>query len=210
VKAVGKPVLSIYYDFASPFCYVARAIVRRLAAVHEITVEWLPFEVIDYLPAKGAMPQNPAFVRRNEATRALRLAEQYGLVLHLRERLLNSNLALCAVEHARHVLGDSAAADRLHGALFDAFYRDERDIGDIDIVLQVAEESGVRNGLEEALRSGIHRSAVAASRAEAHALGVVAVPTWLCNGSGIVGIVEFAEYQRLFEEEANQPRAAQG
>ncbi len=103
-----------------------------------------------------------------------------------------------------------AAADRLHGALFDAFYRDERDIGDIDIVLQVAEESSIRDGLDEALRSGFHKSAVAASRAEAQALGVVAVPTWLCNGSGIVGIVEFEEYQRLFEEQANRPRAARG
>jgi 2-hydroxychromene-2-carboxylate isomerase len=210
VTAVGKPVLSIYYDFASPFCYVARAIAERLAAVREITVEWLPFEVIDYLPAKGAMPQNPAFVRRNEATRALRLAEQYGLILHLRERLLNSNLALCAVEHARHAVDDPNATDRLHEALFDAFYRDERDISEIDTVLQVGKEAGIRDGLEEALRDGSHKQAVAASRTAAHALGVVAVPTWLCNGSGIVGIVEFEEYQRLFDVPLNQPPAPRG
>jgi predicted DsbA family dithiol-disulfide isomerase len=210
VTADATPVLSIYYDFASPFCYVARAIADRLAAVREITMEWLPFEVIDYLPAKGAMPQNPAFVRRNEATRALRLAEQYGLILHLRERLLNSNLALCAVEYARCLLNDAGAADRLHGALFDAFYRDERDISEIDIVLQVGKEAGMRDGLEDALRSGSHTAAVAASRTAAHALGVVAVPTWLCNGSGIVGIVEFEEYQRLFDVPANQPPTPRG
>lgn len=207
MTAIDRPVLSIYYDFASPFCYVARAIATRLAAFRDITVEWLPFEVIDYLPAKGAMPQNPAFVRRNEATRALRLAEHYGLVLHLRERLLNSNLALCAVEHVRACRPQADAADRLHGALFDAFYRDERDIGDIDTVLQVAGEVGLRDGLEDALRSGTHKQTVAASRVAAHALGVVAVPTWLCNGAGIVGIVDFEEYPKLFERSVNQARA---
>ncbi len=208
MTAVDRPLLSIYYDFASPFCYVARAIARRLATDREIVVEWLPFEVIDYLPAKGAMPQNPAFVRRNEAARALRLGDQYGLVIHLRERLLNSNLALCAVEHVRHALEDAEAADRLHGALFDAFYRDERDISDIETVLKVAEEAAVVDGLEEALQAGSHKPAVAASRAAAHALGVVAVPTWLCNGSGIVGIVDLEEYPRLFEAPTIQSSAA--
>ena len=204
MTAVDGPVLSIYYDFASPFSYIARTVAKRLAAGRDVKVAWLPFEVIDYLPPSGAMPQNPAFVRRNEARRALQLAEQYGLVLHLRDRLLNSNLALCAVEHARLTTGDPDAADRLHGTLFDAFYRDERDIGDIEVVLKLAEEADTGEGLEEVLRSGVHRERVAASRAGAEALGVVAVPTWLCNGSGIVGIVDFAEYFRLIEVRAGQ------
>ncbi|MGH2346954.1 MAG: DsbA family oxidoreductase [Chloroflexota bacterium] len=200
--------LSIYYDFASPFCYIARAIALRLAEEREITVTWLPFEVIDYLPPKGAMPQNPAFVRRNEAARALRLAEEYGQTIHLRERLLNSNLALCAVEHARLSPAGATGADRLQGALFEAFYRDQRDIGDLDIVLAVGAEVGIDSGLEDALRSGTHKERVAASRAEAHALGVVAVPTWLCNGFGIVGIVDLEEYVRLIDARPASDEAA--
>ncbi len=189
--------LTVYYDFASPFCYIARAIVGRLIESCALKVTWLPFEVIDYLPPKGAMPQNPAFVRRGEAARAQRLAEQYGLTLHVRERLLNSNLALCAVEHARHSTRDAGAADRLHGALFDAFYRDQRDIGDLGTIVGVAEEAGVIDGLEAALRSGAYKERVAQSRVDAHAQGIVAVPTWLAHGYGIVGIVEYPEYERL-------------
>jgi predicted DsbA family dithiol-disulfide isomerase len=203
-----RPRLTIYYDFASPFCYIARAIVRQLGAERDLEVVWLPFEVIDYLPPKGAMPQNPAFVRRNEAARARRLAEEYGLTIHLRERLLNSNLALCAVEHARLSAAGAAGADRLHGALFDAFYRDQRDIGDLDVVLAVGTAMGIDDGLEAALRSGMHRERVAASRAEAHALGVVAVPTWLANGFGIVGIVGFEDYLRLVDARLGSVEAA--
>ena len=190
--------LRIYYDFASPFCYVARAIVAELRERHQFTVSWLPFEVIDYLPPKGAMPQNPAFVRRAEAARTAQLATTHGLRIHLRERLLNSNLALCAVEQVRQATGDDwEAVDAVHGALFDAFYRDQRDIGDLDTIVAVLDDLGSGKGVDQALRDGRHRARVARSRADAHALGVVAVPTWLCGGYGIVGIVDVSEYERL-------------
>ena len=189
--------LTVFYDFASPFCYLARAIVARLATSRHFTITWRPFEVIDYLPPKGAMPQNPAFVRRGEAARAQRLAENYNLTLHIRERLLNSNLALCAVEHVRHHVGEPGAVDRLHGALFDGLYRDQRDIGDLATVLQVAEETGLIQDMESALRAGTYKEGVAQSRSDAHAQGIVAVPTWLAHGYGIGGIVDYAEYERL-------------
>jgi predicted DsbA family dithiol-disulfide isomerase len=198
--------LRIYYDFASPFCYVARAVVARLAEDHDLSVDWQPFEVIDYLPAKGAMPQNPAFVRRGEAQRAARLAEQYGLTVHLRERLLNSNLALCAVEHARLTReGDIGAVDRVHGALFDAFYCDQRDIGDLEVVLKVAGEVGLASGLEPALRDGRYVASVARSRTEAHEIGVVAVPTWLAGGYGVVGIPDLDAFERFVLQAGKSP-----
>jgi predicted DsbA family dithiol-disulfide isomerase len=155
------------------------------------------------------MPQNPAFVRRGEAARAQRLADHYGLTLHLRDRLLNSNLALQAVEHARLTSSsDPGAADRLHGALFDAFYRDQRDISVLEIVLEVARECATDAGLEEALRAGIHKELVARSRLDAHAQGVVAVPTWLYGGYGAVGIVDYSEYERLLEAPLAAPPVA--
>ena len=200
--------LTVYYDFASPFCYIARAIVARLAASRPVTVTWQPFEVIDYLPPKGAMPQNPAFVRRGEADRALRLAEHYALTVHIRERLLNSNLALCAVEQVRHDTEDFGAVDRLHGALFDAYYRDQRDIGDLATVLAVAEETGLIQGMETALRSERYKERVGQSRSDAHAQGIVAVPTWLAHGYGIVGIVDYAEYERLLATAAQRDSVA--
>ena len=62
--------LRIYYDFASPFCWIALEMAGRLANTYQLRVDWQPFEVIDYLPERGAMPQNPAFVRRGEEARA--------------------------------------------------------------------------------------------------------------------------------------------
>ena len=192
--------LRIYYDFSSPFCYAGRAVVARLRETWPLVVEWLPFEIIDYLPPKGANPQNPAFVRRGERQRALRLAEQYGLTMHLRERLLNTNLALCAVEQVRATTeGDADAVDRLHGALFDAYYRDQRDIADLGVVLDVSREQSLDAGMEAALSDGRHRVKVARSRAEAHANGVVSVPTWLAGGYAVVGVPELAAFERLLE-----------
>jgi predicted DsbA family dithiol-disulfide isomerase len=197
--------LSIYYDFASPFCYIALEIVRRLQRDRQFHAEWLPFEVIDYLPERGAMPQNPAFVRRGEAARTAKLAHEYGLEIHLRERLLNSNVALCTVEHAKRVQAGAAIGDVVPGvvaALFEAYYRDGRDISDIGTVLDVAASVGLGGELEQILTEGRYRQQVAASRYAAHALGVVAVPTWLAGGYGVVGIPEYTEVERLLDTAA--------
>lgn len=201
--------LRIYYDFASPFCYVARAVVTRLRQTHDLLVDWQPFEVIDYLPPTGAMPQNPAFVRRGEAQRTAKLAVEYGLTIHLRDRLLNSNPALCAVEHTREATGrDPRAVDALHGALFDAFYRDQRDISERAVVLEVAEGLDLADGLREALEDGRHRDTVARSRTAAHDNGVVAVPTWLAGGYAVVGIPEFAAFEQLIDAASTAPDPA--
>lgn len=193
----------IYYDFASPFCYVARAVLARLSAAHDLRIEWQPFEVIEYLPPQGAMPQNPAFVRRAEAREIARLGGEYGLQIGLRERLLNSNLALCAVEHARVVEaagGPSGLVDAVHRALFEAFYRDERDIGASPVVLEAAQAAGLGDGLAAALADGRYRAAVAGSRKEAEDLGVVAVPTFLAAGYGVVGIPAYSAFEGLVRQ----------
>ncbi|MDB5077288.1 MAG: hypothetical protein JWO42_3467 [Chloroflexi bacterium] len=193
--------LRIYYDFASPFCYVALEIARRLERDwSDLRVDWLPFEVIDYLPERGAMPQNPAFVRRGEAARTAKLAAEYGLEIHLRDRLLNSNLALCTVEHAKrmNLEADSGGSpQRVLAALFEAFYSDQRDISEIDVVLEVAASQGLEGNLEEALRQGHYKSQVAQSRTDAYELGVVAVPTWLAAGNGVVGVPDYSDLERL-------------
>ena len=201
----------VYYDFASPFCYVARATLARLSAAHDLRVEWQPFEVIEYLPPQGAMPQNPAFVRRAEAREIARLEGEYGLRIGLRERLLNSNLGLCAVEYARaaEAAGGSAGlADAVHRALFEAFYRDERDIGASSVVLEVVQAAGLDDGLVEALEDGRYRAAVARSRKEAEDLGVVAVPTFLAGGYGVVGIPAYDAFEGLVRQAANASEKA--
>jgi predicted DsbA family dithiol-disulfide isomerase len=194
--------LRVYYDFASPFCRIALEISRHLEMRYDICVDWQPFEVIDYLPARGAMPQNPAFVRRGEEARALKLAIEYGLDMHLRDRLLNSNLALCAVEYAKSIDAgqdrSTAHAKAMHSALFDAYYRDQRDISDRAVVVDVGRQVGLdADNLDNVLRSGSFKQVVAASRSTAHAVGVVAVPTWLANNYGMVGIPSTEEIDRF-------------
>jgi len=199
--------LTVHYDFSSPFCYVAVEIVARLRTSHApLRVNWRPFEVIDYLPERGAMPQNPAFVRRAETAQVARVARQYDLRIHVPERLLNSNLALCAVEYAVESEGlgiaEEGSAEQLQRSLFEAHYRDRLDISDIAVVLDVARRSGISEDLADALLARRFCAQVAASRAAANELGVVAVPTWLAGGYGAVGIPSFSDLVRLLETAA--------
>ena len=153
------------------------------------------------------MPQNPAFVRRAEVRHATRVAAEYGLPLQLRERLLNSNTALCAVEYAREeerTKPHPGLMEAVHAALFTAHYQDGRDIGLLEEVVAICLAAGAGPAIADALRDGRYRPAVARSREQAHALGVVAVPTFLAGTVAIVGIPAFDAFETLVQ------RAQQG
>jgi predicted DsbA family dithiol-disulfide isomerase len=83
--------------------------------------------------------------------------------------------------------------------LFTAYYAEEQDLNDPVVIQTVARGAGFGEEIMLALRDGAYTQRVAESRRAAQDLGVVAVPTWLCGGFGVVGVPALAEIQRLLE-----------
>ncbi|PYR24043.1 MAG: hypothetical protein DMF92_23425 [Acidobacteria bacterium] len=93
-----------------------------------IEVAWKAFELRPEgvsLPA----PDNPTRRRRWE-TSVLPMAAERGLVMKLPPVAPRTRLAFQAVELA----GDHSRRQAMHRATFEAFFRDGRDIGRIDVL----------------------------------------------------------------------------
>jgi predicted DsbA family dithiol-disulfide isomerase len=129
--------ITAYSDYVCPWCYIGHARVERLVREFPVEVEWRPFELHPETPKSGARFSGRlggswrAMVYRENI---LGLARESGLAMKMPEIIANSHLALEAAEFAR----EHGRFEALHPALFKAYFEDERDIGDADVLCEIA------------------------------------------------------------------------
>jgi predicted DsbA family dithiol-disulfide isomerase len=121
------------------------------------------------------------------------LGAPYGIRFGDRRWLPNSRLALEAAEYAR----DQGKHDSFHETLFRAYFTDGLDIGQIEVLVNLAEADHLDSaGLREALRDGRYGSRVDAARAEAERLGITAIPTFVIEGKHLIVGVQSLDFFR--------------
>jgi predicted DsbA family dithiol-disulfide isomerase len=91
----------------------------------------------------------------------------------------NSHLALEASEFAR----EHGGFDAYHRALFRAYFEESRDIGDPEVLCEIARSSGVDDqGLRRALTEETYRDRIDAITNEARADEILSTPTFIYEG----------------------------
>jgi predicted DsbA family dithiol-disulfide isomerase len=106
------------------------------------------------------------------------MAEEAGLPYRPGPVVSNSSGSLQLAEFAR----EAGALERLHPLLFRAYWQDGRDIGDIGVLADVAEQSAL--DVEQAIaavRDRAYASRVRGSTEVAISAGVDGVPAWLVD-----------------------------
>ncbi len=108
----------------------------------------------------------------------------YGITFADFDRLSSSRQALLAAEFAR----DQGRFAEFHAAVFAAYFSQGVDIGSLDALADIAQETGVDpQGLAVAVRGGIYAERLAKAQEEAARLGVTGVPTFFIGQQRIVG-----------------------
>lgn len=193
--------LTIYYDYTDPWCYIALFRGEWLCAqVPGLRINWHPFELYPDVPPRGARPKNPAFFRRKVQYDIDQLTPELGITIHVpRDRVTNSRLALEGSLFAR----EAGYFDAYHRAIFAGFFEQQRDIGALDTVVAIGREAGLNGStLRSALEDHRYTGEVVRLRAEAEEFGVAAIPTFVANNQGVVGIVAKDKLLRIVTTEA--------
>ena len=140
------------------------------------------------------------------------MANSSGMTLRLPPVQPRSRKALEAAEFAR----EKGLFDEMHTALFEAFFRDGRDIGDTDVLVEVGEGVGLDGEeLRAALARGRYTHKVLADEELARRLGVDSVPTMFVapdgappeSGARITGAQPYGGRVEAAVEEALRPAA---
>lgn len=183
----SKIPVTVYSDYVCPFCYVAKERAAQLEEAYGIEVVWKPYELRPMAPQQGlpaAMLHNGDPRLKHVGKMARSCAEEVCLTLGDYVPYSNSRLAFeigaLAEDHGRgHAYRD---------ALFGAYFVDKRDIGESEVLIEVAVRSGIREAdAARCLDDRTHQARVETELAEAVDFGVTGVPTFVIGTFPIVG-----------------------
>lgn len=90
----------------------------------------------------------------------------------------------------------------IHPRLFSAYWSQARDIGDVDVLVDIAQAAGLSaDKAREVIESDAYAEQVRASTAAAHRAGVTGVPAWVVDGKILVpGAQPHEVFDRVLRE----------
>ena len=128
--------------------------------------------------------------------------EAEGLPYGNRTMTYNSRLAQELGKWADTQPGGEA----IHDALFRAYFVDGRNIGDAQVLLEIAKSVGLPEaGAREVLEKRTFKAAVDADWEKSRGYGVTGVPTFVAGQQGVVGAQPYETLVRLVTEAKQRP-----
>ncbi len=202
--------LDIFSDPVCPWCYIGKALLDRALEQHPdhpFMVEWHPFQLNPemapegqdrraYLEAKfgGKMNAARAYAKVETA------AEAAGVVFDFEKmpRMPNT-LNAHRLIHWAGLEGKQTAAI---SALFRAYFRDGRDIGDALVLAEIGGAVGMdREGVARLLGSDADLEPIRAREAHARSRGINAVPTFIiANQHALQGAQPTEQWSRIIDD----------
>jgi predicted DsbA family dithiol-disulfide isomerase len=166
--------IDLFTDFACPFCYLAEVVALR-AMPADRTLRHRAFELRP-APARLTSPAADPFKRDGWSQVVAPVAAELGITMRLPSLGVRTRKAHEAAIHARKHDRERA----MRAALYAAYFEDGRDIGRIDVLVDIAASVGMdRTDMKVTLDIDQHTAAVEADAEEAAALGLRAVPAFV-------------------------------
>jgi predicted DsbA family dithiol-disulfide isomerase len=197
-----KPiVLEVFSDYVCPWCYLGAARVARLKKDHGVEVKMVHFPLHPETPAEGRSLEE-LFAGRGydipkmQAQMRARMAAE-GLPYGERKMTFNSRLAQELAKWAETQAGGEA----IHEALFRAYFVDGKNIGDPEVLAQIAESVGLPGDkAREVVATRSFKAAVDADWQKSREYGVTGVPTYVAGERGVVGAQPYEVLEQLVKQ----------
>lgn len=145
-----KEPIEFWFDFTSPYAYIASTQIDDIADEHDRAVIWRPFLLGPVMKASGgAPPANFPMKFGYLKTDVDRFARLYGIDFTLPDPF---PIGAVAASRAFYWLErqDPDKAKTFAGVLYDAYFAKGRDISQADVVLDIAAKMGVDRAAMEA------------------------------------------------------------
>ena len=187
--------LDIFSDPICPWCYIGKAnLFRALDQVpdHPFVIEWHPFQLNPDMPV-GGMDRRSYLERkfggREAAVKAyasiVGKAEEAGLTINL-DRITRTPNTLDA-HRLIHWAGIDKAQTPMVDLLFHAYFVEGRDIGDHEVLADLADAAGMDAAVVAKLLAGdVDAEDIRARDAHSRKMGIDAVPTFIVAGQHAV------------------------
>ena len=202
--------LDIFSDPVCPWCYIGKANLDRALeahANHPFEIEWHPFQLNPEMPAEGADRRSYLEVRfggkQNAAgiyARVEQAAEAAGVSINF--ETMNRVPNTLDAHRLIHWAGLEGRQTVMVSALFRAYFRDGKDIGDKATLATLAGDAGMDKAVAaRLLATSEDRADLAARDAHARQRGVNSVPTFvIANQYVLTGAQPVDLWGRVIDE----------
>ena len=166
-----------------------------------MTVQWVHFPLHPDTPQEGRSLEElfrgrGYDVPKMQAQMRARMAAE-GLAYGERKMTYNSRLAQELGKWADTQPGGEA----IHDALFKAYFVEGRNIGDPDVLVDVARSIGLDPlQAKDVIEKRTHKAAIDADWEKSRRYGVTGVPTFVAGSQGVVGAQPYETLEQLVRE----------
>jgi predicted DsbA family dithiol-disulfide isomerase len=190
----------VYSDYICPFCYIGFHRIKKLKEKFNLDVEWQPFELHPEIPKEGLvidkMPLPRDYLEMALAN-VKRLADEDGLELKFSDKWPNSRLALFISEFAR----SKGKFDEFHILVLDAFWKEGKDIGDLSLLLNLAESIGLdKEKILKYIESDEPLTKLREALTKLSGYGISGVPTFFIGDRIVVGAQPYEVFEQVIKE----------
>lgn len=183
--------IDFYFDFSSPFGYLASQKIDALAAKHGRTVTWRPMLLGAAFKATGGVPLTQIPLKGEYAKRDFdRSARFHGLEYRHPEPFPVSTVVAC---RAFYSLSDKAVD--FARAVFTAYFHDNVNIGEADNILKIAASVGCTPEVSSQAIKDRTKAEVDAALAK----GVFGSPFVIVDGEPFWGLDRFDQIDRWLQ-----------
>jgi 2-hydroxychromene-2-carboxylate isomerase len=181
--------IDFYFDFSSPYGYLAAQKIEPLAAKHGRGVTWRPILLGAAFKATGAGPLPSIPLKGDYSKRDfLRSARFHDVPFRIPDQFPISTLSACRAFYATSTEKQITLAK----ALFRAYFVDNVNISEADSVLRISAALGVKPDLNDQAVKDKTRAEVDAAIAK----GVFGSPYILVDGEPFWGMDRFDQLER--------------
>lgn len=194
--AVATPVVvavEVVSDAICPWCYVGKrrleAALALLPAGVTVDITWLPFELNPDMPKDGVERDDYRRRKFGSLERSRALDKQVAAVaagegIAMRHELMQRTPNTFDAHRLIWLAKQQGVQDRLVEALFRGYFVEGRDIGDHDILIELASSVGIADARARRMLAGDEGVAEVAALAQAQVRrGVSGVPTFVIENS---------------------------
>ncbi|WP_297887573.1 DsbA family protein [uncultured Halorubrum sp.] len=206
--SADRQTITVYSDYVCPFCYLGRQSLSQYQASRdeELAIDWRPFDLrsqkrrpdgtIDHSVDDGK--DDEYFEQAKQNVR--RLADDYGVEMDLDIAADVDSLPAQIASYYLREHHDYETWLAFDEAVFAALWEDGEDIGDADLLAELAADAGAEaDEVRSALDDETLRETVRDRFTEAQREGITGVPTFAYDGYAARGAVPPEQLERLVE-----------
>jgi predicted DsbA family dithiol-disulfide isomerase len=183
----------VYYDYICPFCFIATKRIDTLAKEFDIDVEWKGIEIHPEIPPQGIKRRNTLRLEQTIQNLA-EMGEEDRVQIKLPGFVTNSRLSLEASEFAK----TENKFIEFHIGVYKSYFQYGDNIGSKDIILNIAEKSGLQvRKLEECLNQRTMSKTIETNSREAEKNLILGVPTFLFGRFPVHGVQSLGSLRKI-------------